>query len=264
MNEQQGTRTAPYGSTVNVLSILSFLVSKFYILLLAGAILAAAVYLVTAFLVTPTYESRVSFYVYNTSSTAPQPGTINNSDLQAAESLATTYSKILSSNSVLDAVVEDVNPSGAKDGLIRKDLAEMIKVSVINDTQLLEVVVSSSDPDFACRIANAFTKVAPIEIVRITKAGGVEVVDRPEVAEEQTSPRKVFDTAIGFIIGVIASALVLIIRMMSDTKLYLPEDVERIPGMVILGQIPEILQKESVAFTWKLEEGGEIHFENKK
>ena len=264
MNELNNRRTRFNESSVNVLTLINQLLSKFYIILLAGAICATAVYLVVAFLVTPIYESRVSFYVYDTSSTVPQPGTINSSDLQAAESLATTYSKILSSNSVLDAVVDNVNTGAGKRTLERKDLAEMIEVSVIEDTQLIEVVVSSTDADFACRIANSFAKVAPVQIVRITKAGGVEVVDRPEVADEQTSPRKVFDTAIGFIIGAILACLILATRAMSDTKIYLPEDVEEIPGLILLGQIPEILQKDTGSATWKLEEGGEILYENKR
>ena len=36
--------------------------------------------------------------------------------------------------------------------------------------QLLQVVITSTDPAFACRVAGAFAKVAPTEIVRITKA----------------------------------------------------------------------------------------------
>lgn len=58
-----------------------------------GVVVAAGVYAVVTIFVTPTYESRVSFYVYNSADNSSQ-GTINNSDLQAAESLATTYSKI--------------------------------------------------------------------------------------------------------------------------------------------------------------------------
>ena len=65
----------------------------------------------------------------------------------------------------------------------------------------LEVVVTTTDADFSCKVARAFASVAPTEIIRITKAGGVEVVDRPEVAMEKSSPRILFDTAVGFIIG---------------------------------------------------------------
>lgn len=63
----------------------------------------------------------------------------------------------------------------------------MVNVSVVSDTQLLEVLVTSTNPELACKIANSFAKVAPTEIVRITKAGGVEVVDRPEVATEKSA-----------------------------------------------------------------------------
>lgn len=151
-------------------NIAQFLLKKFYWLILAGIVAAAGVYAVLTLLVTPTYESKVSFYVYNSANNTQQTGTINNSDLQAAESLATTYSKILESNSVLDAVLEDLNAAGR---LSRKELSRMIEVSVVSNTQLLEVVVTSTDAQFACRIADSFGKVAPTEIVRITKAAAL-------------------------------------------------------------------------------------------
>ena len=167
MNENKNPYVPADGTELSLWSIVQLLLKKFYWLLLAGIVAAAGVYAVLTLLVTPTYESKVSFYVYNSANNTQQTGTINNSDLQAAESLATTYSKILESNSVL----EDLH---AAEGLSRKELSRMIEVSVVSNTQLLEVVVISTDAQFACRIADAFGTVAPTEIVRITKAGGVE------------------------------------------------------------------------------------------
>ena len=178
----------------------------------AGIVAAALVYTAITVFVTPTYESRVSFYVYNSANNDAHD-TINNSDLQAAESLAATYSKILESNSVLDSVLADMRGETA---LSRKELNRMVQVSVISDTQLLEVVVTSADPKLACRIADAFATVAPTEIVRITKAGGVEVVDRPEVAPEKTAPRTGFDSVIGFVLGVIVISVILVLRLMAQ------------------------------------------------
>ena len=235
---------------------------QFIYLILAGTFACALiVWLITTFLIAPTYESRVSFYVYNNAEKSNHASTINNSDLQAAESLATTYSKILESNSVLDAVLKDL---GDKSDLSRKDLSKMIEVSVVSDTQLLEVVIKSNSAEFACDVGKSFANVAPTEIVRITKAGGVEVVDRPEVATEKSSPRTVFDTAIGFLIGVIGISVVLILKMLSDTTIYLPEDIENISGVTVLGQIPEIDVTENEHTYWKLTKGGVIRCENKK
>lgn len=246
---------------ITLWSVARLLLGKFYWLLISGFACALIVWLITTFLIAPTYESRVSFYVYNNADKSNHASTINNSDLQAAESLATTYSKILESNSVLDAVLKDL---GDKSDLSRKDLSGMIEVSAVSDTQLLEVIIKSDSAEFACDVGKSFANVAPTEIVRITKAGGVEVVDRPEVATEKSSPRTVFDTAIGFLIGVIGISVVLILKMLSDTTIYLPEDIENISGVTVLGQIPEIDVSENGHTYWKLTKGGVIRCENKK
>ena len=259
MNENNRLQDTAGSKEIAFWDILKVLLSKLHWVLLAGIVAAALVYMAISVFVTPTYESRVSFYVYNSSDGSTRPGTVNNSDLQAAESLATTYSKILESNSVLDAVLGDLEDSR---GMTRKELSKMVDVSVVSDTQLLEVVITSTDAEFACRIAQAFVNVAPTEIVRITKAGGVEVVDRPEVASEKSSPRTVFDTAIGAVAGVIVTAVIMIINMLSDTTLYTPDDIEKLVGATVLGQIPEIHADEEFV-QWKLVEGGSLRDENR-
>lgn len=255
MNETQTQQNRFTDRQVSFWGIVRLLLSKCYWLILSGAMIGALVFLALHFLVAPTYESRVSFYVYNSIDGTTHSGTINNNDLQAAESLAATYSKILGSNSVLDAILQDLAP---EDQISRKELSEMVKASVISDTQLLEVVVRSTDPQFACRVAESFATVAPTEIVRITKAGGVEVVDRPELATEKSSPRTVFDTVLGFLIGVIAAGALLILRMVSDRTIYLPDDLADMGDFTVLGQIPEIEQPAGEYHYWKLTEGGAI------
>lgn len=253
MNDTKSPQAGSGKAEITLLDILKLLLSKSYWLLLAGVLAGACVFLVTTFLITPTYESRVSFYVYNSSNNSVQSGTINNGDLQAAESLATTYSKILASNSILDAVLQELGPDVS---LSRKSLSGMVSVSVITDTQLLEVVITSTDPAFACKVAGAFAKVAPTEIVRITKAGGVEIVDQPEIPTDKASPRTVFDTAIGVIIGVMVAAVIVILRTLADTTIYLPEDIENMVGITVLGQIPDINSADDNYAYWTVTEEG--------
>ena len=257
MNKSQNSITNNNSIGLSLWDITGILLQKVHWLIIAGIAAAAVVYLAVSLLVTPTYESRVSFYVYN--STSAQSGSINNSDLQAAESLATTYSQILVSNSMLDAVLDNLSPDR---NLSRKDLSNMVEASVITNTQLLEVVVTSTDPSFACEIAKSFAMVAPTEIVRITKAGSVEVVDQPEVATQQSTPRTILDSAIGFVIGVMIISLLIVIKALADTTIYLPEDIEKTTGVTILGQIPEILVTDDEHEFWSLTNGGVIHCED--
>lgn len=238
MNESQRTHRPAGGTELSLWDVAKILLSKLHWVLLAGIVAAALVYMAISVFVTPTYESRVSFYVYNSTNNTAQ-GTINNSDLQAAESLATTYSKILESNSVLDSVLTDIRGETA---LSRKELNRMVKVSVISDTQLLEVVVTSTDPKLACRIAGAFAK----------------------VASEKTAPRTVFDSAIGFVIGVIVISVILVLRMLADTTIYLPEDIECAANVTILGMIPEINITNDACAEWALTEGGAVLYHEKE
>ena len=229
--------------------LIQLILRKAHWILLTGITFALAVYLIVTFGITPTYESRVSFYVYNTSNNNFDSDTINPNDLQAAESLATTYSKILSSNSVLDMVLHDLEKDT---DLTREELSQMVETSVVTDTQLLEVVISSNDADLSCEVADAFVDVAPSEIERITKAGSLEVVDRPEVAKEKSSPRTIFDTGLGFLIGVMVCSALIILRKYADTTIYLPEDIKKVTDVTILGQIPTISKNEQHQFSWHL------------
>lgn len=233
---------------VSLLMVVRYLLSKWYWLLLAGIAAGFLTFGAVKAFVTPSYQSSVSFYVYNTSDNSAATRSVNSQDLQAAESLATTYSKILASNTVLDAVLDDMGDS--RNGLTRSDLSSMVNASVVTDTQLLKVEVSSSDPEFACRIAQSFQRVAPDEMQRITKVGGVEIVDQPEVAKVPTSPRIGFDTVIGATIGIIIAAIALGMHALKDQTIYVPEDLEG--KVTVLGAIPRIETASVSDRAWKI------------
>ena len=90
---------------IELSELLRMLLSKWLWIVLAGVVAFCAVFACTKLLVTPKYESYITLYVYNNSEISAASGAINSSDLQAAETLAGTYSVILRSNVVLDAVL---------------------------------------------------------------------------------------------------------------------------------------------------------------
>lgn len=143
-------------------------------------------------------------YVYNNPEMNTSVGTVNNNDLQAAESLAGTYTVILQSNVVYDAVADTVNglhPSGIRQPLTREDLQDIIHISTIDGMQILKISATTSDPELSYWIADAFAKVAPEQIVKITKAGAAEVVDQAESNPDPVSPNVLLDSLIGLAAG---------------------------------------------------------------
>ncbi len=236
--------------------VVSMLLHRSFLLFLSGLLGGAAAFAFTFFFVRPAYQSRVSFYIYNNSDKNTNTDVITSSDLMAAEKLTATYANILGSNSVLDAVIRDM---GGPEGLNRAVLGSMIQPSVVANTQILAVTVTTPDPEFSWRIASAFAEVAPEEISRITKAGSVEIVDRPEISGNKSSPDMLRDTCIGALSGMLIAAAVLILRMLSDTTIYLPDDVMKMTGAVVLGQIPEIIEDKN-SIPWEKVTGGVIRY----
>lgn len=265
MNDAQTREKGKLPEEIDLLELLRVLLRKLHWLILAGLVCGLAAFLITHFLIAPTYQSTASFYVYTktvetASGTDVNGGTIQNADLQAAESLASTYTKIMESNSVLDAALAELKQNGGTD-LTRKQLADMVEVSVVSDTQLISLTVTSADAKEACAIASALIKVAPTEIIRITKAGGVEIVDSPEVATEKSSPSTTKNVALGVQAGVILAAAAVILQNLSNSVIYLPEDIEKLSGATVLGQIPEISAAEQTNIPWSTVQQGVIRYE---
>lgn len=231
--------------------------AKLVWILICGAVVAAVMGMFTACFVAPTYSAYTTMYVYTTQKSQAE-GSISNSDLAAAESLAATYQEILQSNTVLSAVCSYVAENWEGDRLDADDLEDMIRVSTISDTQMLKIEVTAKDPKQAEVIANAFAAVGPTEIVRVTKAGGVEIVDYAQLPTHADGPHVLKNIVLGMAAGLMAAAVYFLLRGIYDTTIYTENDLDGLTNLPILGSVPEISQagntKKSI---WVIEEGGD-------
>lgn len=232
--------------------VLKILYENIFVLLISALVVSAVVFGITKFLVTPKYESFTTLYVVNNPQNGVTIGTVNNNDLLAAESLAETYSLIIQSNAVYDSVLKEVNSDEKGYKLTRDELTKYVEVSVLNETQLLKVNVTAADKYEAYRIASAFAKVAPKEIIRIAKAGSVEVVDTAEVGENPVSSNIVLSCVYAFAAGLLVSAAFIIFKSLSNSVIYVAEDIEKIAGVTILGVVPEDNTDEGKIDEWKI------------
>ncbi|MCQ2427448.1 MAG: polysaccharide biosynthesis tyrosine autokinase [Clostridia bacterium] len=244
---QNNTKT----DEIDLLALAGAIWSKWYFIAAASVLGILCAFLYASYCVTPTYQSRVSFFVYNNPNQISQSGTVNNSDLQAAESLATTYSKILKSNTMLDAVLANLNGRAA---VSRSSVSGMVNASVVKDTQLLEVTVTSASPETAYAIALSFSETAPDEIVRITKAGSVEVVDQPELSYAKSSPRTSKILLMGAMAGALIAAAGIVVHNLLDKTIYTSEDISKGVNISFLGKIPSINAENDKASGWKPED----------
>lgn len=196
---------------------------------LAAALLAG---LATGFLNSPEYSSAVTMYIYT--SRQENDGVITNSDLAAAESLTGTCKEILQSNTVLSLVCEQIGS-----GLTAEELKDMVRISAISDTQLLEIEVTAADPVVAQVAANAFAELGPARIIRVVKAGGVEIVDYAQLPSQPNRPHLAKNMMFALVFGLILSACFFLVRGIHDPVICTEADGEDLLGMTVLSTVRE-------------------------
>lgn len=201
------------------------------ITLLVGV--AAGVY--THFFIDPTYNATVKMYVYSNTDRASSDTSITPNEINASRELVNTYIYVLESNTVLEKVAEDLNLNLSADSI-----KSMVNASLIEDTQAFQVTVTSTDPNLAANVANSIAKIAPSEIVRVVKAGGVEIIDIAEVPSHPSSPNLKKNIIVGALAGFVASFLLFFIYEMFDSTITNAKDLEREFDIPVLGTIPRI------------------------
>lgn len=262
MNNIPRVKNSPFRQEIKFSDVLGLILSKLPIILLASIVCCVSSFAITKYYIEPKYETYVTMYVYNNPDQVTTSGTVNPSDLQAAENLAQTYKVILSSNVVLDSVIKEVGKSYDVK-ISRSQLKKYVDVETVDETQLLEVSVTTTDPNLSYRIAHSYEEVAPIEIVRVTKAGGVEVVDSAEVASAPSSPNVVLNSIYGFVAGAMLSFIIFLIKMLTDNTICTEEDIEAIADISILGTIPLIEQTKTKDKSYHISNGGTLSYEEK-
>lgn len=210
-------------------------------ILLATVLTADLGYGIATFVKTPIYTASADMLVNNKQdANSSDRNTVSYSDLNASSSLVSTYSVILKSHTVLEEVISTLNLPYSY-----SELADMISVSTVNDTQVMRVTVKNTDPQVAMDIVAQIVYIAPAVIVDKAEVGSVKTVDQPWSSGRPVSPNKkkyiLFFGASGFML---MCAFFILKELMNNT-FKTEADVTRELGLPILGVIP-------------LEEGGVI------
>jgi len=198
---------------IDLLQVAKVIWKNLLLILLVGAFFGVAVYAYTKLCVAPTYKADIMVNVNNNSSQSGQKDSVSTSEISASKSLVSTYIVILTSRTVLNEVIEK-----AKLDYTYEKLSKMVSGESVSSTEILRVKVTAYSPEEAALIANTIAEVLPKRLAEIVTGSSAVVVDYAVAPKNPSSPHKGRNAAIGFIIGAMLAAAILVIRdMMDDT-----------------------------------------------
>ena len=213
---------------IDLVELFFLLVYHWKTLVLCTLIGAALMGLYHLNFVKPQYTASTEMYITSTDSV------ISLSDLQIGSSLANDYLNIIKSRGVLNKVISDLGLN-----VNYRELAKLINVSNPTGTHIIHTEITTSDLALSRDIANALLVVSIDQIYQVVGANQPSVIDysaAESVRDVTSSIIKSF--AIGAMIGFIAAAGYLILRMMMDATIKTEEDVEKYLQLPVLSAVP--------------------------
>ena len=226
---------------VDLAHILKSLWRRIWLIALAGILAGGIGFSIASFAIPPKYSSTILLYVNNNSiSVGNTSFNITASEITAAQSLVNTYGEILNNRTTLERVADKAGVDYSY-----QQLSGMIVSSPANETEIMQVTVTAEDPYEAARIANCIAEVLPQRIVEIIDGATMVPVDYAVPNLQKISPSITRYTAVGGMLGVLFSIILLVIAAMMDDTIHDEEYVLSAYDYPILAKVPNLLDSGS-------------------
>ncbi len=163
-------------------------------------------------------------------------GAVQLNDIQTAERLANTFSRLVTIRPVMEQAISD-----GRLPFTPEELEERISVRNPVSTQLLEVSAVSSDPALAALMANtvATSFISSNQANLSNRPGLVSVVERAEAPFNPVSPRKTLNAGLGAVaLLLVTVGAVMLLEYLDDT-VKSPEQASEVSGLPTLGRIEQ-------------------------
>lgn len=223
---------------INLMSVVGMVIKRWWILAVATVLMGSAFFVITEYFIPEKYTSVGKLLVSNTVNTMQEDGTYaaeSINALNASTRLLDTYMEIFKTNSFLAKIAADSGTNYSAN-----QLKGMVSYSSLNQTEVLEVSVLSTDKMEARQLCELILDNAQSEVERIGSGGSVTVIDEATTPSSPTSPNKTLNTIIGVLLGAILGVLIILVIELFDTRIKTEDDLVSKFDLPILGVIPDL------------------------
>ncbi len=206
---------------------------KVYIVLIVLIFIVVGIIYTVGF-TTPKYTSSTTLLLAGSESSAGETtNSITTTDVTLNSKLVSTYSVLVRSKDVLNQVISNLGMD-----ISWEDLRNNVSVSTVEDTEVIELSVTTKDAADSAKIANETAKVFSEKVSEIYNINNVHVVDEAEVENAPSNINHERDVIIFAFIGLVVSVIYVLVANMLDTTIKTAEDIEKEFKLPVLASIP--------------------------
>lgn len=222
---------------IDLREVFMHLLSHIVLIILATMVGMLFMFYISNVILDKQFQSSTKIYVLNQQDSQA----VTYSDLQTGTQLTKDYAVLVKSRTVTTQVIADLdlqNRYPDMEEITPDELSEMISVTTQQDTRIITITVTDTNPTRAQDIANAVRVAASKHIYEVMDIEAVNVVDYANLPEGPISPNSVKNAIIGAFVGLFIAVAILVVSFLMDDTIKTPDDVELYLGLSVLASIP--------------------------
>lgn len=236
---------------LDIIELLYALKNKLKYIIVTVVVFALLGLIYSKFLVTPMYKSSTTFVLSKSKESATQSETsseaITQSDITLNSKLVSTYSEIIKSKTIAKEVINSLGLD-----MTVSEFKSNVSVTSKDNTELIEITVSNSNPKLSADIANSLAEVFREKVNDVYKIDNLSVIDIAEPNEVPYNVGTVKNIALFAVIGLVLSCGVIFVIVYFDDTIKDERDIENIVGIPVIASIPKLQDNaEGGMLKWK-------------
>ncbi|MEC3884073.1 Wzz/FepE/Etk N-terminal domain-containing protein [Halobacillus sp. HZG1] len=227
--------------TISLKEIFEVLKKRIWMIISLAVGAAALSALITFFVLTPSYEASSQFIV-NQSQDQSQNAAYDINDIRTNVELINTYNVIIKSPRILTEVSDELGLN-----MTAGQLADKIQVGNEQESQVVNVTATDTNPQRAVDIANTVVNVFKGEVPQLMNGvDNINILTEAELGPDPApvSPNTALNIAIAFVVGTMIGVGLAFLLEYLDNTIKQEEDIEETLGLPVLGVVSTISEKD--------------------
>ncbi|MFD0868723.1 Capsular polysaccharide type 8 biosynthesis protein cap8A [Chlamydia abortus] len=227
---------------------------------LVGIVLLATIItgVVSYFFLKPVYQASTKIIVNKTNSSASLEQ-LGLSEINFHIKIIDTYKEIIKSPYIMEIVAKEQEQLGVTAG----ELIRRVKVSSVNNTQVMTVSITDGSHERAVQLVNAISHVFEREIVNLMSVDNVSILSeaKPQSHPSPIKPNVKMNIAISFVVSLMAALGLIFLLEYLDDRIRTEKDVHHHLGLPVLSIINKMKPEDvvNVASSAIPKQAGEPH-----
>lgn len=227
---------------INILEYISEIKKNFRSIAIITLSFIFIAILYTSFFIKEDYEAKAKVFVGKQKFQNTTEG-YNNEEVNLYQRLITTYSEVIKSKKLINKSINESKINSLKESEERFEYESIIgdlTVNPIKDTQIIELKYTSKDAQQSYDLLYSITENFVSYSKELYPTVNIKVIEQVNVDSESLVNKKIMIIGMAFILGLIISIGIVIMRMYFSNTFKNKDSLEKELGLAVIGTIPDL------------------------